>query len=525
MKSNRADGRSSRLSRRQFLGTVGLGTASAAGIAAAGAHPLLVRADGGTDHFGRIFPQLPPFAEPTDPVRAALIELGKPGGLLDANDPLAAGPINLITDPALSVNNPDNPTHTAGTTFMGQFMDHDMTFDIGSPLGVPTAPQSATNGRTPSFDLDSVYGGGPTISPQLYDPADHIKLHIESGGRFEDVPRTANNTAILGDPRNDEHMVISGLHAAFLRFHNRAVDNVRAQGVSAPDEVFAQARRLTTWHFQWLILHEFLPLFIGQPLVDEIRSSGRRFYTPKQNAVMPVEFQGAAYRFGHSMVRPSYRANLNGNPDGSPFFGFIFDTSADTAPGFNAADPNDLRGGARAPRRFIDWQTFFDFGDGQVKRNKMVDTHISSPLFHLPLAAIASHDAPTVLPQRTLLRHLTWSLPSGQSIARQMGAPVLSTRDLAELRHVGNVGFDEHTPLWYYVLKEAQLLAGGLHLGPVGGRIVGEVIIGLLQCDPASYLNVKPDWQPTVPTRSGQFRMVDLLTFAQVDPQSRALGL
>jgi hypothetical protein len=216
------------------------------------------------------------------------------------------------------------------------------------------------------------------------------------------------------------------------------------------------------------------------------------------------------------MVRPSYRANLKGNNDGSPFFGFVFDPGQNGA----ASDPTDLRGGFRAPRRFIGWQTFFDFGDGQVKRNKQVDTHISTPLFTLPLGAIASHDQPTVLPQRNLLRQLTWSMPSGQSIAKTMGITPLSKQDLSELKPYG---FDTSTPLWYYALKEAQLLASGLHLGPVAGRIVAEVLIGLIQSDPNSYINANPSWTPTVPIKNASlgFRMTDFMTYAGVDPTTR----
>jgi hypothetical protein len=266
-----------------------------------------------------------------------------------------------------------------------------------------------------------------------------------------------------------------------------------------------------------MVLHEFLPLFVGPDMVNDVLHNGRRFYTVGLGqAFMPVEFQGACYRFGHSMVRPSYRANLKGNNDGSPFFGFIFDPGENGA----AADPTDLRGGFRAPRRFIGWQTFFDFGDGQVKRNKKVDTHISTPLFTLPLGAIASHDQPTVLPQRNLLRQLTWSMPSGQSVATEMGITPLSKQDLSELKPYD---FDTSTPLWYYALKEAQLQAGALHLGPVAGRIVAEVLIGLIQSDPNSYVNVNPSWTPTVPIQNASlgFRMTDFLTYAGVDPASR----
>jgi hypothetical protein len=177
---------------------------------------------------------------------------------------------------------------------------------------------------------------------------------------------------------------------------------------------------------------------------------------------------------------------------------------------------------SRAPRRFIGWQTFFNFGGDQatdVRSNKTIDTKISTPLFHLPLGAIASGDPPTSLPQRNLLRHLTWSLPSGQSIARDLRIPALGRSQLAELASFG-VGFDESTPLWYYILKEAEL-AGGARLVGVGARLVGEVFLSLLMLDRNSYLHQRR-WRPSLPARArGTFTMVDLLTFADVDPASR----
>jgi len=517
------EGSERRLSRRGFLGRVGVGAVAVgttggfgAGIGTAAPKAPASRHVGTAQHFGRIFERMAPFVAPGQRgLEAALVDIGSPGGILDAHDELDRGPADLITDLSLSAHNPNNPRHTAGTTFFGQFMDHDMTFDTGSPLGKPTSPELSPNGRTPSFDLDSVYGAGPVGSPQLYDPADRAKLKVESGGLFEDVPRMADGTAIIGDPRNDEHVVIAGMQAAFLKFHNNVLDRLRAGGTTDEAEAYAEARRLTTWHYQWLILHEFLPLFVGQSMVNSIVRRGRRFYRPRKGeAFIPVEFQGAAYRFGHSMVRPSYRANLAGD-QGKPFFGMIFDPKA------GGPDPKDLRGGCRAPRRFVGWQTFFDFGDGQVKPNKRIDTRISTPLFDLPLGAIANHHPPVVLPVRTLLRHVTWELPSGQAIARRMGVSALAPTDLYELHRYG-LGLERSTPLWYYVLKEAELIEDGLRLGPVGGRLVGEVIVGLLQSDPASYLAYDPDWRPTLPSSTrGDFRMVDFLTFAGVDPKGR----
>jgi hypothetical protein len=219
-------------------------------------------------------------------------------------------------------------------------------------------------------------------------------------------------------------------------------------------------------------------------------------------------------------VRPSYRANLAGD-NGKPFFAMIFDPA-----GQGQADPVDLRGGARAPRRFIGWQTFFRFPgfENDVRPNKLIDARISTPLFNLPLATIATGEPPTSLPQRNLLRQVTWSMPSGQSIARDMDVEPLSRHELSELRGYG-LGLERSTPLWYYVLKEGAARAKGLTLGPVGGRIVGEVIIGLLELDRDSYLSRAPFWKPTLPAIhgavTGEFRMIDFLAYAGVDPTSR----
>jgi Animal haem peroxidase len=524
-------------SRRRLLqaGAAGAGLAALGGTgvspaAASGGCPMGGTAAGATPSatFGRIFDDLRPFAHNTPGLRQALLDLAAPGGMLDAQDDLFGpngGPVLLITDPNLSLVNNNNPHDTAGMTFVGQFIDHDLTFDATSQLGIATDPNRSPNGRTARFDLDSVYGGGPIAQSELYDPAHPIKLLVESGGQFEDVPRRADHSAVIGDPRNDSNLIISGLHAAFLKFHNNAVDAVTTAGAE-PIDTFTEARRLTTWHYQWLVVNQILPNFVGQPMVDDVLRHGPRFFHSHDGAYIPVEFSGAAYRFGHSMVRPSYRANLAGD-NGNPFFGLIFDSRVDVPDGQNPiTDPGDLRGGFRSARRFVGWQTFFDFGGAfstDVRPNKLIDTVLSTPLFALPTSAIAhipGAPGPIALPQRTLLRHLTWSLPSGQDIARRLHAPVLSRSDLSD---IGDHGYDldRSTPLWLYVLREAQLVNAGQYLGPVGGRLVAEVMIGLLRADPASYLSQQPRWQPTLGASGPAYAMTDFLRFAGVDPVSR----
>lgn len=483
--------------------------------------------------FGRMFPTLPPFASDTPTVRAALKELGKKGGIMDAKDDMdiAANPNlarDLITNPALSINNPDNadsagkPVLTAGMTFLGQFLDHDMTFDPTSSLERQSDPESIQNFRNPLLELDNMYGSGPNASPHLYDQSTDgqgIKFLVEAipdsaavsvGGfaRF-DLPRNSQSTALISDPRNDENLIVSQLHMSMLKFHNAVVDYVKNElGLMNPGEVFTEAQRLVRWHYQWIIVHEFLEKTVGQPLVDDILTNGRKFYKWRNQPFIPVEFAGAVYRFGHSQVRPSYRSNFGPVPAdiNSQVFKLIFN---DSLP--DGLDPNDLRGGKRAPTRFIDWQTFFDFGDGKVRANKKIDTKLSTVLFDLvgfPAGDVQS------LAQRNLLRGLTFSLPSGQSVAKAMGMPLLDATDLDDLKPLK---LHNRTPLWFYVLREAEVKEEGKRLGPVGGRLVAEVFIGLLQGDPMSYLEQDPGWSPTLTSAAvDTFNMTDLLRFAGV---------
>jgi hypothetical protein len=536
-------------SRRDFLkgvGATGAGlVASSVGVDTALAgqkvrgqkpksgHGHIPGAPSSNAEFGRMFPSLPPFAEPTEKVKTALLEVGMPGGIMDAGDHLEAGPKALIIDPAINGNptptaptdpygtNPDNPTMTAGSTFVGQFTDHDITFDQTSTMGVRQNPLTSQNTRTPALDLDSVFGGGPGMRPDLYEPNPNgtvgPKMKIGNGGVHEDVPRIGNgdNTAILADPRNDENLMIAGLHCAHILFYNRVLDEIhehdlrqfpsaRGGELSHHNVAFRVAREVTLWHYQWLLLHEHLPQIVGQSMVDHVLKHGNHFFRPRERqGFMPIEFGAAAYRFGHSMVRPSYRANFtsgtgdSSDPTAKPFFGLVFDPNEPSFDDASGHERNDLLGGYPGPRRYIGWQTFFDLGDGQVKLNKRIDTRISSVLFRLPLPAIAPHTqkAPVVLAQRNLLRQLTWGLPSGQAVARAMGVKPLRGADLAEIGSVHR-RFAHQTPLWYYVLAEAKAHTEGLHLGPVGGRIVAETLIGLLRADPNSYLSAHPQFRP-----------------------------
>lgn len=469
--------------------------------------------------FGRLFPSLPPFAADSPNLRASLKEIGKKDGIMDAQDDLTAHPRDLIIKPELFIKNPDNPDLTAGMTFLGQFLDHDMTLDVTSNLEKQVDPEMIENFRIPALELDNIYGMGPGGSPHLYDQSVDFGLTTfltevnpgsetltRDGSQKFDLPRKIENKkiALISDPRNDENLVLSQLHLAFLKFHNAVVQRVKADtGLNDPNQIFMEAQRLVRWHYQWIILHEYLPKTVGQHVVDDILKKGRKFYKWRNAPFIPVEFSVAAFRFGHSQVRPSYRVNFGPNDD-AQFFALIFN---DSLP--ESDDPDDMRGGKRAPRRFIDWQTFFDFGDERFRNNKIIDTKLSSILFDLP--GIPSFE-PQSLAQRNLLRHLTFKVPSGQRVAKAMNLNVLCASDLDDLKPFN---LHNETPLWFYILREAHVKEDGKRLGPMGGRIVAEVMIGLIEGDSMSYLKQDPEWKPTL-ANSGDFKMTDLLKLAGV---------
>ena len=387
-----------------------------------------------------------------------------------------------------------------------------------------------------------MYGNGPQGSPELYDlSSGEIKLRVEpipgselvsrKGAIRFDLPRDPNNTAFLGDSRNDEHVVLAQLHLAFLRFHNAVIDHLRkdpALANQSDEQIFKMAQRQVRWHYQWIILHEFLPLTIGHERVDDILNKGPRFYQVddgedgrrarrSKDPLIPIEFSVAAYRFGHSQIRPSYRLNFGPNvTPAAPVFAFLFDDTQDP----NDPDPNDLRGGKRALRRFVDWQTFFKFDATNFRPNKQIDGKLSSVVMLLPGSRGPAPGLPAdgvqSLASRNLMRHVNFGIPSDQAIARRMGVPALTPAQLDMLKPFD---MEKSTPLWFYILKETELMEKGLRLGPVGGRIVGEVFIGLLKADEASYLAAQPNWTPVLPSATpGDFRITDLLTFAGVVP-------
>jgi hypothetical protein len=378
----------------------------------------------------------------------------------------------------------DSDSHVeAGWPMFGQYVAHDLTADR-SPLRAHADLEALANMRSPRANLESLYGGGPVGSPYLYERSDAAKL-LEHDG---DVPRNEQGLALVGDPRNDVHVFMSQMQLAFLRAHNRLVDRVREDGASEGD-VFDDARRSLTWHYQWVIVNDFLPGLVGADLVAELLSAGPSFYRPEGVPFIPVEFADAAYRYGHSQIRQTYVIRLGGPPL------TVFP---------------DLMGFGPVVDRTVDWSTMFDVpGNPPAQRAKKIDGKLPRSLIELPQAITGelSERAYRSLAARDLERGNGTGLPSGERAARLVGATVLTEAELG----LSSQGWTEETPLWLYILREAAVRHDGDRLGELGGRIIGEVLMELIQRDPESYLAVEPDWQPTLPAHEGAFKLRDLL--------------
>jgi hypothetical protein len=478
-----------------------------------------------TGLFGRMFRNLPVFSHSKD----ALLELAGCMISKPEEEPTPEGEVD-----------PEETTKPipAGYTYFGQFIDHDLTFDPVSMLDRQNDPNALMNFRTPRFDLDSMFGRGPADQPYLYvhspggSPLMLLGDDVSNMSSFRgpDLPRNRPGVALTGDPRNDENLIVSQLHSVFLRFHNAMTARVAARRPALTgDDRFKEVQRQVRWHYQWAVIHDFLPRIVGDDMVNDvlrpepqpdvgwrttkpplsIPRPHPRFYRPRRRAYMPVEFSAAAYRFGHSMVRPIYRINalIPRRP--------IFTENVDPA---NTDNLNGLR---PLPRDWgFQWQFFFELGgnpaDKPMQKAYRIDQQLVSPLGMLPVPN------PRSLAARNLLRGLALGLPSGQTVARAMGLPPIPDADLrvgprdeagTPITEIAPE-FADNAPLWYYILREAELEHEGNQLGPVGGRIVAEVFIGLLAADRLSYLNVEPTWKPDDDLGGAAFKMPNLIRLA-----------
>ena len=478
--------------------------------------------------FTRLFPDL-------QPARFAQADLERLAGEMTAQPEDAPTP-ETEDDPE------ENRGIPAAYTYLGQFVDHDLTFDPTSQLRQSLDKDQLrvlANFRTPRFDLDNLYGRGPDDQPYMYDPDGvHMLLGERmSGNPFDQaaaqLPRGPNGRALIGDPRNDENRIVAQLHAIFLRFHNRVADHMDGKNTS-----FEEARQQVRWHYQWVLVNDFLPTIMEAATFESVFPDPYRPVTkiPRLRSgleLMPVEFSVATYRFGHSMIRPEYR--LNTTVQRRP----IFSTDTD--------DAADLGGFRPIPVDWaIDWQFFIDLEHGgtpaagdplfdpivrKPQKSYKIDTSLVSPLHNLP-ADVATD--PSILALRNLERGATFELPSGQEVAKALGVQPITDDELVigkataddPKKPIGQIGagFTGNAPLWTYILSEAQVTSWKnadpglakddipIKLGPVGGRIIAEVFASILRGDPTSYLHAQSSFEPIAAfTRDGTFGLAELI--------------
>ena len=493
--------------------------------------------------FGKMFHHLPPakYAKTDAETTAVLTDLGTAMTALPADAAKDGGDTEESGIPALY-------------TYFGQFIDHDLTFGPEGSFQKIHDPNAVVDFRTPAFDLDCVYGRGPGDQPYMYDSGREPKFllgpEILGGGRKAfDLRRNGDtpSRALIGDPRNDENLIVSQLQCLFLRFHNNTID----AGAS-----FAEAQLLTQRHYQYIILNDFLPRIISCDVLDSMKTRGHfdrtklLFFHPHNIPFMPVEFATAAYRFGHSMIRPGYRMN-DGDVRMAAGKGDslleIFTTKPAT---------DDLRGKRAMPDGLaIDWARLIDteprdYNDAKKRLQfaYKIDTSLVGQLGTLPPVVAAD---PASLPQRNLRRSVDFGLPSGQTVAWRMGVTALhddeiligkadgsGTTPITQISPAFGKAFHKNCPLWTYILAEAMAHAapvpvagsetlknengqvqnpGGListpRLGPVGGRIVAETFVGLMFADSRSLLgdDAARRW---VPPSGADYKLKDFVTFA-----------
>jgi hypothetical protein len=502
----------------------------------------------------------------------------------------------------------------------------DITVDtpVLRPADRKTVERDLLNRRTPALELDCLYGDGPPgrhgeksrraagrnlrLARRLRDgakmrigtaevvpsdansagpippPSDDLHRDLPRIGalldlgvvREDDFPQevrdspTFRQRAFIGDPRNDENLIVAQFHTALLRFHNAVVDWLLfkdpRQEVRGQDELFEDSRRIVRWTFQWLTVNQFLKTLLRPDVVDKVLQERtplyRKCFGSVREPFMPVEFSVACYRFGHSMIRDSYDYNRNfgRKPDDSPGF-LIPSASLSLLFLFTGKSATPFDPARQAPQKtlphnwIIEWDRFdgtnprdqssivISGQNGQPDRNatipgrfaRKIDTHLAPTLGVLDnetaepaegagneekrLAELLRH-----LARRNLRRGYQLALPTGQAVAKAVGVTPLSGEELgkdaspAMLQAMQQGGFFERTPLWFYVLKEAEVREGGQRLGEVGSRIVAETILGVLLADPESYLVGNRHWDPSesTPGAGGPLKLPDGRTIKSI---------
>lgn len=487
----------------------------------------------------------------------------------------ALGHLVITATPENELDDEENFGMSAGYSYLGQFIDHDLTLNPVDHFGPLVSGMPTRNLRTASFDLDCVYGRGPADQPYLYQDDGRKLLEGRAltragiASNAHDHPRLKAR-AILGDKRNDENVLVSQMHGVFVAFHNKvAADHPRAS--------FEQLRHIVTLHYQWMILTDFLPKLLGAEVVAKLvpgfgeggkvnRTQAQLTFTSQLLAgQIPLEFVDAAYRFGHSLIRPVYR--LNTEMRGTEQEHASNPALSGRRQIFAAAYYAGLNGFREFPAEWaVDWKLYFEIdnkldyrtasqGARRVQASYKIDTSLTNPLAFLPEFSaatdsnallqdkngqpVARNGQVSNLAYRNLMRGVQVGLPSGQAVAQAMGLVPIETKDLKVGKatieglktnlSIADYGasFSQAAPLWFYILAEAQhewtqkvlkmsqqsdeaRNAVPTRLGAVGGQLVGQSFIAILKNDPKSILNADASWRPKY-LRQGRFDMPALV--------------